>query len=310
LDSTPLTLIAIYRYWEITRDNAFLVKVLPSVEQGLNWIITYGDLDKDSLLEYELPKNRKHGGLFVQSWTDSKETLLGKDGKLPMYPIAPVEVQGYAWLALKLWADFYADTALNSGKTDHFARKLEQYASSLKQHFNDAFIFESGETLFTAQALDGRKNQIRTVTGNALLLLWATFRKNGMRESILKDEYVPSLIKRAFQQDLFEEDAGIRTMSKRSRKYNPNKNSYHNGSFWPKLNGMAHEGLEHWDFTEEANRLRRASLKALSYFGSPIELYLKDEEGKYQEYFNDNKGQRGCRVQAWSAACALDLLTV
>ena len=75
LDSTPLTLIAIYRYWQLTRDDEFLLSVLPSVESGLNWIITYGDKDKDFLLEYELPKERKHGGLVVQSWTDSHESM-------------------------------------------------------------------------------------------------------------------------------------------------------------------------------------------------------------------------------------------
>src|SRR6185369_15715785 len=63
IDSTPLGLIAIYRYWEQTKDDAFLLKALPAVEAGLNWLITYGDRDKDYLLEYELPKDRVHGGL-------------------------------------------------------------------------------------------------------------------------------------------------------------------------------------------------------------------------------------------------------
>src|SRR5581483_7811297 len=70
IDATPLGLIALYKYWQITKDTNFLFKVLPSVEYALNWIISYGDMDKDTLLEYELPKNRKHGGLVVQSWAD------------------------------------------------------------------------------------------------------------------------------------------------------------------------------------------------------------------------------------------------
>jgi glycogen debranching enzyme len=92
LDSTPLTLIAIYKYWQQAQDNEFLLSALPAVEAGLNWIITYGDLDKDQLVEYELPIERKYGGLPVQSWTDSHESLMRLDGTMPLYPIAPVTV--------------------------------------------------------------------------------------------------------------------------------------------------------------------------------------------------------------------------
>src|SRR5581483_11233764 len=152
LDSTPLALIAIYRYWELTKDTAFVLSVLPAVERGLNWIISYGDRDKDGLLEYELPKERKHGGLTVHSWTDSTESILDKNGKLPMYPIAPVEVQGYAWLALKLWADFYGDETLNIARTQGFANKLQKQAAALKKRFNEAFLFKTKDGMFPAQA--------------------------------------------------------------------------------------------------------------------------------------------------------------
>lgn len=47
VDSTPLILLAIYRYYEFTNNDQFLLKVLPAVEKGLNWIVTYGDRDKD-----------------------------------------------------------------------------------------------------------------------------------------------------------------------------------------------------------------------------------------------------------------------
>lgn len=129
LDSTPLALIAIYRYFEQTQDNAFLLSVLSSVEVGLNWIITYGDSDKDQLVEYELPADRPYGGLPVQSWTDSPESIRRVDGSMPLYPIAPVEVQGYTWLALKLWADFYGD-AKTAGNTQAFSKKTEKLCGS------------------------------------------------------------------------------------------------------------------------------------------------------------------------------------
>jgi glycogen debranching enzyme len=309
IDSTPLFLISVYKYWQVTGDNEFLLSVLPNVEAGLNWIITYGDRDKDQLLEYELPKERKYGGLVVQSWTDSVESMLDSTGKFPLYPIAPVEVQGYAWLALKLWADFYSDESLNVSHTESFAHKLSAQAKAMKTRFNDMFIFRDEGHFYAAQALDGAKNQIKTVTGNPLLLLWATYQKDGKRESILNDEYVADIVHRGFLPDMFESDAGVRTMSLNSPTYEASQNNYHNGSFWPILNGMIHEGINNWGFEEEANRLKEATLQPIDHFGTPIELYVKDEIDKYLLYKNPN-GQEACRVQLWSAAAALDLLTL
>ncbi len=309
IDSTPLGLIAIYKYWKQTGDNVFLLKALPAVEKGLNWMITYGDSDKDGLLEYELPKERIHGGLVVQSWTDSYESLTQKNGEFPLYPIAPVEVQGYAWLAFKLWADYYADLDTNFPNSQHFSQKLVTHAEKIKARFNDIFIFENEGYNFPSQALDGHKNQIRTVTGNPLLLLWAAYEKDGRHDSIIDDKFIPELVERSFLPDMFDATAGIRTMSTKSAIYNANKDSYHNGSFWPKLNGMAHEGLVNMGYYEEAEKLKMATLKPIEYFGSPIELYIKTTDGKYMPY--ENKwGKQSCRNQAWSAAVCLDLLTL
>lgn len=107
IDSTPLALIAIYRFWEATDDEEFMHLTTPAVKAGLKWIITTGDRDHDYFLEYEVPSQRVHGGLTIHSWTDSTESLLTSQGTFPVYPIAPVEAQSYAWLALKLWANYF-----------------------------------------------------------------------------------------------------------------------------------------------------------------------------------------------------------
>lgn len=307
LDSTPLGLIALYTYWHITQDDAFLVSVLPAVEKALRWITKYGDRDMDMLLEYEVHKDRTYGGLVVQSWTDSRESLLQEDGSFPLYPIAPVEVQGYAWLSLMLWSDFFLDKEKSYQKKDTFGKKLRSDAIKLKKHFNNSFLFQSGQQVFLAQALDGSKKQIRTITGNPLLLLWATYKNNGSVEALIDEEVIGGCVKRSFLPDMFDPDAGIRTMSTESKTFNPGNNSYHNGSFWPILNGMIHEGLMNWGYREEAKILRSATLKPILYFGSPIEVYIKDTTGAYQLYKNA-RGQECCKYQAWSAAVALDLL--
>lgn len=300
IDSTPLSLIAIYKYWKLTHDNEFLLTVLSSVEEGLNWIITYGDKDKDLFLEYELPHERKHGGLVVQSWTDSRESLQKKDGSFPKYPIAAVEVQAFAWLALRLWSDFY------KSHYPPFGQKLFAQAEKMKKKFNKEFVFKDKGLFYAAQAIDGQKQQIRTITANPLLCLWATYQQHGKNESILNDDVVPQMVQRAFQEDLFEKDAGIRTMSISSPTFDPTETSYHNGSFWPMLNGLIHEGLVQWEFNEKAEELKQATLKPIQYFNCPIELFIKTEDGKYIEY-KSRSGKNGCKYQAWTAAALFDL---
>lgn len=307
VDSTPLGLVAIYKFFRQTRDKEFLRQVLPAVEKGLMWIMTHTDSDRNHVLEYQIPKNRKAGGLIVHSWTDSQESIQRPDGTMPVYPIAPVEAQGYGWFALKLWEDFFKKNP-ESCRVKRFHKILNSYARIIKRNFNKNFIFKSEGLYYAVQALDGTGKKIETITGNPLLLLWASYRQNGKVYSIIDDKYIKDFVKRAFMSDLFDPTAGIRTMSKKSPTYNGSQNSYHNGSFWPKLNGMIHEGLVRFKFFKEAGLLKRATIKPIRFFGSPIELYIKQKDGKYLEFKGEN-GQVSCRNQAWSAAALLDLLT-
>lgn len=301
VDATALTLIAWHRYWTVSQDRNFLTTVLPHVERALQWITVLGDTDDDYFLEYELPSARRHGGLQVQSWTDSFDALKRPDGSFPYYPIAPIEAQAYAWLACRLWSDFYKTE--NPQISTHLAR----YATQLKIRFNEQFIYKNPLGSYGIQALDGHKAAITTVTANPLLCLWASYTYNGQRESIVADEHIPSLVARAFRSDLFHEEAGIRTMSSLSPTFNPTASSYHNGSFWPILNGLIHEGISQWGFEKEKRRLRDAMLKPIFHFKTPIELYVIEDSG-YKE-FTSLYGKPGCRWQAWSAAAILDLVT-
>jgi glycogen debranching enzyme len=299
LDSTPLILIALYKYCKTTNDNQFLLASLPQVETALNWIITYGDRDKDSFIEYELPFSRQFGGLPVQSWTDSPESLLDDKNTFPLYPIAPVEAQAYAWLAFRLWGDFYQT------HYPRFGKKLLSYAKKIKRQFNKQFIIKDNGVMYAAQALDGRKNKIATITANPMLCLWAAYEKNGTYESIIEEKYISQFVSRAFMPDLFEKDAGMRTMSNLSKTFNPGVDSYHNGSFWPMLNGLIIEGLQNFGFKKESNQLTEASLTPIKHFGTPIELYIKNGETFLE--FKAPNGQIGCKFQAWSAAALLHI---
>jgi glycogen debranching enzyme len=311
LDSTPLGLIALHKYWLTTGDNDFLQKNLANIQLALQWIMEFGDLDGDLLLEFQIPPGRKHGGLTVHSWTDSNDSFIQANGKFAKYPIAPVEVQGYAWLALRLWGNYFLNSSkglsVKSLKNRLLGEKLLIHSEKLKHRFNNAFIFKDGKFNYPAQALDGDKNQIRTVTGNSLALLWASItNEEGESECILEEEYVNDLVHRSFEKDMFDVDCGIRTMSSLSLTFNPNSDSYHNGSFWPVLNGLCWEGLKKFRYNYEAELIRKATLKALQHFGSPIELFNKTPDGQYIPFSLPN-GQTSCRVQAWSAGVELNM---
>lgn len=299
IDSTPLILIAIYNYYSYTKDEEFLTKSIKPVRRGLNWLIKHADKDGDGLIEYSFSSRRKFGGLKVQSWTDSMESVLQADGSFPKYPIAPVEAQAYAWLAAHMWADYFKNYDLE------FSIKLRSFARKIKKVFNRKFKVKDHGLTYFAQALDGNKNPIKTITSNPLLALWATYKKHGKHQSIIKRKYLLDVVERAFENDLFVKDSGIRTMSSLSPTFNPNEDSYHNGSFWPFLNGLIHEGLMNFGFIEKAAQLKRATIKPIKHFQTPIELYIKNERG-YIEYKNQ-KGQVSTRYQAWSAAAILHL---
>lgn len=177
----------------------------------------------------------------------------------------------------------------------------------MKKEFNKKFVIKDNGLYFAAQALDGKKERITTITANPLLCLWAAYKNGRTMESIFDKKVIDHLVKRAFLPDLFVQDAGVRTMSSLSPTFNPKADSYHNGSFWPMLNGLIIEGLENFGYTKHAQLLKQAATTPLLHFGSPIELYIKTENSYIE--FCAPTGQVSCKIQAWSAAAALDFLS-
>lgn len=305
VDATPLLMQAMHEYYMVTGDTDFLNTVLPGVIKGLQWLLTDADKDQDFLIEYELPSQRISGGLVVQSWTDSIASLTQLDGSFPIYPIAAVEVQAIAWKCIKTWAEFFK----KKSNPEISPQKLLTFASKQKEAFREHFLFEDSGYTYAAQAVDGKKRAIKTITSNPLLCLWASRKEVDKKvEAIIDAKTVEDFVNRGFMSDLFDPLAGLRTMSRQSPLFDPSVHSYHNGSFWPMLNGLIHEGLHLWGYEKEAKKLENASLEAIAYFNSPIELYCSVSPGEYHNYRSPS-GKRGCLYQAWTAASMLNWLT-
>lgn len=300
VDSTPLYLMAAHTYLRVGGSPAFIESILPNVRAALGWLTESGDHNGDGFVDYQFPAERRFGGLKVQSWMDSSESLFYEHSVDPMerppYPIAPVEVQAYAWAALRGWADFFAA----EGKREddrRFGQELAQRAASLKSRFNDAYILRTpvrGKFASLAYALDGDGKQLVSARSSMGHVLWAVYQG----ESILDARHVDGLRKRLLARDLFVQKAGIRTLSSHSVHYDPL--SYHNGSIWPHDTAMLALGLENFGYAEDAQRVREALLNAYAHFKTPIELF------GYARGFREYKA--ACKTQAWSAAALLSIL--
>ncbi|MBI2024364.1 hypothetical protein HYT00_03195 [Candidatus Giovannonibacteria bacterium] len=285
VDSTPLFLIAAYRYWQVSNDSVFLLTHLPNILAGLDWILKRGDSNQDGFIDYKI-QTRLSGGLTVQSWMDSTESLFDESGEAPCFPIATIEVQAYSYLALKLWGKYLSD------------EKLISRAENLKNLFNKKFVIESSGKLIFPYAIDGNGKPLLSLRSSIGHCLWASLNPELDQEedSILEKEYAPEIARQLFLPELFVEAAGIRTLSSGSSRFEVD--SYHNGSIWPHDNSMIAEGLEIFGYKNEAIKIKDAIFNSIHHFGSAIELYTYD--GEFGEYSGG-----ASRRQAWCAASLL-----
>lgn len=226
IDSTPLFLILVSEYFKWTGDVDFLRSIKPNLSAAIDWIKNYGDKDGDLFVEYERKAKR---GLANQGWKDSYSAVSHLDGLPAQAPIALVEAQGYVYYALMRMGEIYSILG-----DEEKSISLISWASALKSKFIDHFWME-GES-FLAMALDGDKNQVKSITSNPGQVLWT---------GILDLDKAKAVKDRLMAPDMFS-GWGIRTLSKLAKNYNPM--SYHNGSVWPHDNAIIARGFKRYGF--------------------------------------------------------------
>jgi len=245
LDSTPLFLVLLSEVWRWGGDDGIVRELEASARRALDWILEYGDRDDDGLLEYE---SRSRRGLVNQSWKDSGDSQRFRDGRVASAPIAPVEVQGYAYDALRRSAELarlvWDDPAL--------AVRLDTAAARLAERFEEAFWLEERETY--ALALDGAKEPVDSLCSNIGHLLWS---------GIVPEARAPAVVERLLGDELWS-GWGIRTMGTREAAFNPL--SYHNGTVWPHDTSLIAWGLARNGFVEETRTVAEGLLAASGFF--------------------------------------------
>ena len=285
VDATPLFLMIAGGYYRWTLDVDTLARLRPALDAALAWLDESGDRDGDGFIEYQ---RRSPAGLLHQGWKDSHDSVVHADGSLADGPIALVEAQGYVYEAKLRIAEVYETL----GEPDR-ARELRAQAEELRVAFNEAFW--DPEEGFFAMALDGRKQQVRSVTSNPAHCLYC---------GIIDDDKAALVAERLMAPEMFS-GWGIRTLSSSSRAYNPM--SYQNGSVWPHDNAIAAAGLKRYGFHVATARIASGLFEVAAGardFRLP-ELFCgfhRDESPAIVSY------PVACIPQAWAAAAPFMLV--
>jgi glycogen debranching enzyme len=246
VDATPLYLVLLSEVWRWTDDAGLVRDLREPAMRALEWIDRYGDLDGDGFVEY---RRRSPRGLVNQSWKDSGDSQLFRDGRRAESPIASCEVQGYVYDAkLRL-----AELAREVWRERELADRLEREAAELRARFDDAFWCEARGGYY-ALALDARKERVDSLTSNIGHLLWS---------GIVPSRRVDAIVDQLMGEELWS-GWGVRTMSLGDGGFNPL--AYHNGTVWPHDNSLIAWGLARYGRWPEAQRIVRRLLNASSYF--------------------------------------------
>ncbi|MGW3788222.1 amylo-alpha-1,6-glucosidase [Micromonospora chokoriensis] len=246
VDASPLFVVLLDEYERWSGDTALALELEQDARAALTWIDKYADLTSTGYIWYE--RRNRATGLDNQCWKDSWDSISYADGRLPGFPRATCETQGYAYdakirgarLARTVWGD------------PAFAERLEQEAAALYDRFNRDFWLE--DRGFYALALDHDGTPVDSLSSNIGHLLWS---------GIVPPDRAPRVVEHLMGPALFS-GWGVRTFAEGQRRYNPL--GYHNGTVWPFDNSFIAWGLRRYGFNDEAGRIAESILSAATYF--------------------------------------------
>ncbi|MFL6020696.1 MAG: glycogen debranching N-terminal domain-containing protein [Gaiellaceae bacterium] len=286
VDATPLYVVLLDEYERWTGDRRLVREMEYETRAALRWIDEYADLQGNGYISYK--RRNEETGLENQCWKDSWDSISYRDGRLPDFPRATCELQGYAYdaklrgarLAREIWKDVaYAD-------------ELESQARDLKRRFNRDFWVEDGQ--YYALALDADGAQVDALSSNNGHLLWSGIVDKSKAKAVAGHLLGPRLFS----------GWGVRTLAEGEARYNPI--GYHVGTVWPFDTSFIAWGLRNYGFKQEAAQLATGILDAAELFGGR----LPEAFGGYERSVTKYPVQypTACSPQAWSTGAPLLLL--
>jgi glycogen debranching enzyme len=282
-DATPLYVVLLDEYERWTGDTKLVKNLEPVARAALNWIDEYADLQGNGYIAYK--RRNEKTGLENQCWKDSWDSISYSDGRLPGFPRATCELQGYAYdakmrgarLARLVWKD------------EAYAARLEKEAADLKRRFNRDYWLEDRQ--YFALALDADGAQVDALASNIGHLLW----------SGIVDKSKARAVADHLMSDRLFSGWGVRTLAEGEGRYNPI--GYHVGTIWPFDNSYIAWGLRRYGFKEEAARIAGATIDAAMFFDGR----LPEAFGGYARSQTKYPVQypTACSPQAWSTGAPL-----
>jgi glycogen debranching enzyme len=285
-DATPLYVVLLDEYERWTGDRRLVRDLERVARAALAWIDDYADLLGNGYVWYR--RRNEATGLENQCWKDSWDSISYRDGRLPGFPRATAELQGYAYDAklrgARLARAVWKDPAL--------ANRLEKDAADLKRRFNRDYWVEDGE--YFALALDTEGKQVDTLASNNGHLLWSGIVDKSKAKAVARHLLGPRLFS----------GWGVRTLAEGEGRYNPI--GYHVGTVWPFDNSFIAWGLRRYGFKNEAAQIASGILAAAEFFDGR----LPEAFGGYERSVTRFPVQypTACSPQAWSTGAPLLLL--
>ena len=286
VDATPLFLILVAEHANWTGDLKLFYELNEPIEAALKWITDFGT-EEDGFIQYQ---SASEVGLVNQGWKDSGNAIINKDGSLAQPPIALVEVQGYAFMAMNAIARLFK---LAGNKVR--AQELQKNAQVLFQRFNQAFWLE--DLGFYALALQKGGLPCAVITSNPGQALWT---------GIIEPKHAKQIADRLLAEDMFS-GWGVRTLSEKEIAYNPI--GYHLGTVWPHDNALIAAGLRRYGFDDQGFKIFDGIIKAAMQFNF-CRLPELFSGFPCSDYDTPVRYPVACHPQAWSAGTVPFLIQV
>jgi glycogen debranching enzyme len=287
-DATPLYIVLLDEYERWTADTELVRGQEPHARAALAWIDDYADLQGNGYVSYK--RRNEQTGLENQCWKDSWDSISYHDGRLPGFPRATCELQGYAYDA-KVRGSRLARTVWND---PDYADELERQAADLKRRFNRDFWIKDRQ--YYALALDGDGSQVDALSSNIGHLLWSGIVDASKAKAVVRHLMGPPLFS----------GWGVRSLAEGEGRFNPV--GYHTGAVWPFDNAFIAWGLRRYGFKAEAARIAAGILDAADYFSGRLPEAFAGYDRAYTVY--PVEYPTACSPQAWSTGTPLLLLRV
>ncbi|HEY7639163.1 MAG TPA: amylo-alpha-1,6-glucosidase [Steroidobacteraceae bacterium] len=284
VDTTPLFVMLAGAYENRTGDRALVDRIWNALVAAIGWIEQRLATSPTGFLDYA---RGEHTGLVNQAWKDSHDSMFHEDGRLPKGPLAVVEVQGYAYAALRCMSELATRRGDEARGTD-WLRKAEALRAAIEERF------WVPQMHYYAIAIDGDGSPCRVYASNAGHLLYC---------GVPSDERA-ALVAAQLMSTRFSSGWGIRTLAEREPRYNPM--SYHNGSIWPHDTSICAAGISRYGGRGNVVQILNDIFETANQFGMRLpELFCG---------FPRTAGQGptpypvACLPQAWSSGSVFLLL--